>query len=297
MRMREIMRAPTTLVERDTRENPKFKAWFKNSKVVDNRGNPLTVFHGTGAAFNAFSPDVEPTNYEADRGVFHFTDNEATAQAYSELGGPFGDIENENPRVIAAYLSLQNPMIHDARIGYSAIEEWDNENIGEWAKERGHDGVIIRPGDNSSESLYVAFRPNQIKSATDNRGNYDPDHDDISENINENAELATLVKNPSTSQLKNLLQKYHPYGLRGVLADNTVWVWNAYDTTHHYVALKLGLDKPAEFMIRANEYGTEVNDHTRDGALGQNERFVRMVMRLDNPYWIGKHTPEALRGE
>jgi hypothetical protein len=114
---------------------------------------------------------------------------------------------------------------------------------------------------------------------------------------NENAELATLVKNPSPSQIKNLLAKYHPYGLRGVHADNTFWVWNAYDTTHHYVSRKLGLVDPDEFVIRTNEYGTEVSDHTGNGALGQNERFVKMMLRLDEPYWVGKVVPEALRRE
>lgn len=169
-----------------------FKRWFGDSKVVDADGKPLVVYHGTGSDFDAFSSDAEPTNYETDRGTFHFTDNLGTAEAYSQFSGPFGEIENESPRVIKAYLSLQSPMEHNARIGSTAIEEWDSDGdtIKKFAQRGRHDGVIIRPGDGSSESLYIAFSPSQIKSVN-NRGTFDPNDDRI---------MFSLGEEPRTAQ-------------------------------------------------------------------------------------------------
>jgi hypothetical protein len=186
-------------------------------------------------------------------------------------------------------------VIHDGKLHASDAEEFTHYDI--WPLQKGLRGWVYHDGDAftykavgiydmhpADDPLLRAFERAGIAR-------------EITENLNENIELATLVKNPSTSQIKNLLAKYHPYGLRGVHADNTFWVWNAYDTTHHYVARKLGLDRPDEFVIRTNEYGTEVSDHTGNGALAVNERFVKMVMRLDEPYWVGKVVPEALRHE
>ena len=36
-----------------------FKKWFKNSKVVDEKGNPLVVYHGTNADFAVFIPSQD----------------------------------------------------------------------------------------------------------------------------------------------------------------------------------------------------------------------------------------------
>ena len=51
-------------------------------------------------------------------------------------------------------------------------------------KEAGHDGVIGEPSDFlHSGKEYVAYEPTQIKSATDNRGTYDPKNPDITFSI------------------------------------------------------------------------------------------------------------------
>jgi hypothetical protein len=52
-----------------------FKAWFKNSKVVDEGGNPLPVYHGTKrGGFHAFT---------SENGGMYFTDNKEVAKTYS----------------------------------------------------------------------------------------------------------------------------------------------------------------------------------------------------------------------
>jgi hypothetical protein len=158
-------------------ETPEFKRWFGDSKVVDESGAPLVVYHGTGAQFDAFSKDAEPMNYETDRGLFHFTTDRKEAESYSKHGGAFGEIENKNPRVISAYVSLQNPFVIDN--SDSPTEDWDRngDTYLDEAKRTGRDGIIIQTEDGKNK-LVIAFEPTQIKS-TANRGTFDPNDDRI----------------------------------------------------------------------------------------------------------------------
>jgi len=58
----------------DVRGNTAFASWFGNSKVVDEDGNPLEVYHGTTHDFNAFSTIyANPENYMG--AGFYFTDS------------------------------------------------------------------------------------------------------------------------------------------------------------------------------------------------------------------------------
>ena len=63
---------------------PEFRAWFGNSKVVDEYGLPLVVHHGTNAQFEVFSKEKLGTNTiaESAKQGFFFTDNEYVAESY-----------------------------------------------------------------------------------------------------------------------------------------------------------------------------------------------------------------------
>lgn len=66
--------------------NPNFKKWFGDSKVVDENGNPLVVYHGTANDFKVFDKDKVGDNYRysGDKSFF-FTQKERTAKNYAEL--------------------------------------------------------------------------------------------------------------------------------------------------------------------------------------------------------------------
>lgn len=175
---------------------PAFKKWFDGSAVVDENGAPLVVYHGTGKQFEAFSPDVAPTNYETDKGLFHFTNFRGIAEAYSEFSGAFGEIENENPRVIEAYVALKNPLIVD-NIS-SPIEEWDDSGdiYLKQARDEGRDGIVIQTSPTSDgrdiEKLVIAFSPTQIKSIFNSK--WDGSNPDILASFaGQNAKTATKL--------------------------------------------------------------------------------------------------------
>lgn len=166
---------------------PEFKKWFGNSKVVDENGEPLVVYHGTPeGGFNEFSDDKKGTrtNHNPEDVGFHFTNDKDYASTYSKeymkshypaLIEVFGYIPEaskapDNAMTYQVYLSLQNPMI----VQYSnAI----NQSIIDKAIQNGHDGIIGRLSENTVE--YVVFSPTQIKSATENNGQFDTNNPDI----------------------------------------------------------------------------------------------------------------------
>lgn len=176
---------------RDQTETPEFKRWFDGSKVVDSSGKPMVVYHGSPqAGFEEF--DV------SNVGAF-FSDRRDVASTYAgrsddvEFAPADAEFYDEAPGIYDAYLSLKNPMVMDW-----GGKDWgdgpEGLRLDDWAaraKRQGFDGLIVEdvvdtgwraPGlanDSEPSMVYVAFRPEQIKSATNNRGTFDPTNPDI----------------------------------------------------------------------------------------------------------------------
>ena len=175
-----------------------FKDWFGDSKVVNEDGSPMVVYHG--------SPDVRgiinggfSDNYRSRKGQYFFTDSMRTANTYARDDKGIADYQNAEPHVLELYLSIQNPMIIDAK-----NKHWrETEKYIYEAKEKGHDGIIIKNSkddymNNTSSmpsTVYAVFDPSQAKSAMEGRlrsridgidlgdvsnvGTYDPANPDI----------------------------------------------------------------------------------------------------------------------
>jgi hypothetical protein len=187
----------------DLTSTPAFRRWFGESKVVDAEGRPLAVFHGSvEAGFDSF----------IRRGIgIYFTGDYEAAQLYAGSwdAGEWTNTDDAH-RVYRVYLQITNPLVVDAKgadyhdivfhdlpapirkaIGkppYRAAHV-EIEDIARIAPRLGYDGVIVRnvvdeagqePGgvwwreDASPTNVYVVFSPTQIKSATGNRGTFDP---------------------------------------------------------------------------------------------------------------------------
>lgn len=91
------------------------------------------------------------------------------------------------------YLNIRKPLIVDAKdepyhkIKYKG-EYYNTESLAMYAKERGYDGVIVKnvyetDYENKKGTDYIVFNPNQIKSATDNNGNFSKESDNMYEKI------------------------------------------------------------------------------------------------------------------
>jgi hypothetical protein len=198
-------------------DNAAFRRWFGDSKVVDKRGRPLVMYHGSPQAnFVTFDP-------RRSAGVF-FTDSLITAETYGQAEDVplLHEIPTEPaPGIYAAYLRIENPLIVKARgrdhyeIRTSALQmtpealreawwgddddddrlppELSTDQIALIAKRAGYDGVIIRGARDESggdwgnpdakpSTICTVFSPTQIKSANMNVGTYDPNDPDIRKN-------------------------------------------------------------------------------------------------------------------
>ena len=166
-------------------ETPEFKRWFGDSKVVDSEGKPLVVYHGTQrGGFYTFNDEshfgtIEQAHdinnvrrtlrerYVKDRSRYLDQSDRASILADSLS---YGDSESIYP----VYLSIKNPK-----------EVKDQGNASAWsnaisrAEAEGYDGLKYYNTEETGGWSYIPFKPTQIKSATGNRGTFDPTHPDI----------------------------------------------------------------------------------------------------------------------
>ena len=170
-----------------------FKSWFGDwehdpenaSKVVDENGEPRVVYHGTYGDFTVF--DKAKIGSATDYGLwgrgFYFTNMENTPYGNKKLAlflnirNPFIFNDYKSAEEIGDYLNIWDGNFHeDDRFGIFRPYATGAAQIADSAQERGHDGLIAVLG---KWTEYIAFEPNQIKSATDNRGTFDGENPDI----------------------------------------------------------------------------------------------------------------------
>jgi hypothetical protein len=169
-----------------------FYKWFKDSIVIDENKKPLIVYHGTTSNFDKF--DIKNTGQNTDSGMwgkgFYFTDKKTIANTYSKRNEKTGT-------VMSVYLSLNKPYLIKNKSDIFKIDvpaETEDDLLNgaenysrifrEKLIEKGYDGVIVYDFNNSNGYIeYVAFYPNQIKSAIYNNGEFSRNTSNINEMI------------------------------------------------------------------------------------------------------------------
>lgn len=203
-----------------------FKKWFGDwehdsenaSKVVDENGEPMVVYHGSSRWFTVFNDGrVNHQSQASDGSIFASNDREI---ANSYIGGNWygesGDerskmshdvyLDENDPRhsvydwgvyreggIYPIFMNLRNPLVLD--FGGKAWRDTFmgkdiNGIVSDEMKSGMHDGVIAKnivdvgATDLKMEELpqsvdYIAFESSQIKSATDNTGKFDSGNNDI----------------------------------------------------------------------------------------------------------------------
>lgn len=192
-------------------ESPHFQKWFGSSKVVDESGKPRPVYHGTPKpGFEHF--DTYASEYGLFGQGGYFTESPEIASAYAtnkKIRDPNGE---HGPGVLKSYVKIDNPIDMDAPAdlsawekaypdtdytgaktneeAYRAMEEglrdegmnkWDGAEAAQDAiRSMGYDGITHIGGarhaasDGTKHRVWIAFNPEQVKSATGNRGTFEP---------------------------------------------------------------------------------------------------------------------------
>lgn len=189
-----------------------FKNWFGDwendpenaSKVVDENGEPMVVWHGRSAEFNTF---------EKKEGVRFIMGLEDKVKAEGFFFSPDKGLADEfasnssrhrggKANVVPCFLNIRKPMDltgEDYDRIYEDVTGWeymvgmdtqdnlwgimDEEGMADKIKEKGYDGAIfVEEVDDSYEPTkisYCALDANQIKSAENNNGDFSADNNDI----------------------------------------------------------------------------------------------------------------------
>jgi hypothetical protein len=176
---------------------PAFKKWFGDwenapenaSKVVDENGEPLVVYHGTSnGKFYEFSKKKLGQNFDVSTLGFYFTNglepNIKKGIFYGSTAGEYSRLNpNGTPSIFEVFLNVKNPININADDWYSpnnAIDKQRSELTRE--KEYGYDGIIskaLNTEEFGKEIIVVAFEPNQIKLADGTNTTFDPNNEDI----------------------------------------------------------------------------------------------------------------------
>lgn len=170
-------------------ETDAFKAWFGDSKVVDENGEPLVVYHGTGSDIEAFDHSVAQDKEGRSRhlgmgaGKFYLTTEKAVAQRWADAAPWRGG--GAAPNIVEAYVRIENPISeqdyasrYESMFGEAITDtsrstvqrDLNIEKLDAALKDEGVDGIM----DTSSGGLgqIAVFDPTQIKSVS-NRGTFD----------------------------------------------------------------------------------------------------------------------------
>ena len=188
----EIIRYTRFFENTDITETQKFKEWFYGSKVVNEKKEPLLVYHGTKNNFDSFDNSYMGSSRlgdEASKVGFFFSPQKEEAKQYGSI-------------IISAYLKIKNPLRVDQYALDVYINDWlhdlENDDPEEYdfqmntkqyqeyrgagsmkglalaltdAKNRSNDGVIYFAEDDMSPYInYIVFDKNQIEVIKIDRG-------------------------------------------------------------------------------------------------------------------------------
>jgi len=137
-----------------------FKNWFgdwentnNSSKIVDENGEPMLVFHGTKVKFNDFDEYKQKIGW-LGRG-FYFTNDKNATKEYGKS-------------VMKIFLNIMKPFIVNGEspsdVYYEIKEKYgniDESDVSVILKQKGYDGVIFNHWDRGN--MISCFSSNQIK--------------------------------------------------------------------------------------------------------------------------------------
>jgi site-specific DNA-cytosine methylase len=189
-----------------------FKNWFGDwendpenaSKVVDENGEPMVVWHGRSAEFNTFEKKegvrfIMGLEDKVKAEGFFFSPDKGLAEEFASNSSRH---RGGKANVVPCFLNIRRPMDltgEDYDRIYEDVTGWeymvgmdtqdnlwgimDEEGMADKIKEKGYDGAIfVEEVDDSYEPTkisYCALDANQIKSAENNNGDFSADNNDI----------------------------------------------------------------------------------------------------------------------
>lgn len=165
---------------------------IQNPLVMDWKGeNPLDVYTTRNKKTEEAIAEFEETNI-----AFEYNQ---VKQKLAKTGKGANSLNKYEKSVLENYTKERKKFLDNFREAKSKASKQDtltrfaslvedkggSEGFRKWAKAQGYDGVHLQEttsdafGDFNPADMWIAFEPNQIKSATGNKGTFDPSNPDI----------------------------------------------------------------------------------------------------------------------
>jgi hypothetical protein len=242
-------------------ETPEFKRWFGESKVVDDQGQPLVVYHGTKTDISAFDGAKGGTANNLLFGPgFYFSAFPGYSSEYAMTrewddnapkGSKYAPVVKGGENVVPAYLSVENPFIFDGTKPTGS--NLTPQEIAAKAKADGHDGIFIKGMLGEMQEI-IAFRPEQVKSATGNSGAFSADDPDITKSTDRRAALELLTPTRISQEIGDLFASQRGFN----------WFHRTLGTQFHKATVNPAFKKTFDAVQRhigaVNTYANEAAD-------------------------------------
>lgn len=175
----------------DQTQTEAFKKWFKDSKVVDENGRPLVVYHGTASPIDFDAFKLPGNRGKGGNAIFFATDPNTASYfarnvgrvipAYVRMENPFDSSNEDHVSRLSAFIEKNfSSIFPGAMFGPSfAIKQlragdWgvlEKPAVRQWMRRNKFDGFWTSEISGGPKTMGV-FDPSQIKSAIGNRGTF-----------------------------------------------------------------------------------------------------------------------------
>lgn len=176
------------------------RAWIDGSAIVDERGDPLVLYHGTNQDFDAFD---RAASREED-GIVFATPNPRVASDFALYRSVW-----PGAQVMPLYARARSVLViegggrlirdveRDARVDGMRY----GQTLREYALEQGYDAICFRdvvdpvgPDIAPRDDVYALLPAARIKSALGNSGSFDPASDSLTDRFGDEAEADECVE-------------------------------------------------------------------------------------------------------
>jgi hypothetical protein len=145
------------------------------SKIIDDNGEPMVVYHGTNSDFTKFS--LEKVGSNIDYGMWGSGFYFSPLRSFSKYYGS---------KILKLFLNIRNPFVRNPNIQGSKSQfkpvygKEASLNLRNEILSYNYDGVIqYELGEKNPLTQIIAFEPNQIKLADGTNTKFDSSNDDI----------------------------------------------------------------------------------------------------------------------
>lgn len=272
--------------------------YFKNSKVRNENGNLIPVYHGSPNEFTVFDRDRAGSNGVWYGAGFYFTPSKENATSYA---GDKGNVKETYLNIVNPYIPATDTINKDGSVNFapsfyedfeskfkddiSLITDWNKINkeqkgraVRNILQDNGYDGII-------NGDTYVAFEPNQIK----NIDNLTPTkNDDIRYSKNEELDNSSFSLQKKYDDIKNQREELRQKNLELKQQRNdiisTIPNYNMFEKYNETSNIDEQIDKNHQKSLELYEEQKKLEKQLEEAKQQEKQKKIDEVNKRTTPF-------------